>query len=654
MARSDDIANPAEVSSENEIPVSVDQLSDEQKQQLEQRVAEFQRLCLGSFTKSRHGTAHQKGPLPPAMLPENMVLHEMGATSTEGHPKQTFQDVIDQAVHHALINQSQTLVNTLKNLILKTVDGSIHKEHPQGPAYFAAPNSTMPMSEPHTAITQGGRPASALGATYSSSPQVLQRGNPAQVVPQPRYVSSAYDVPQISVPPSVPHVTYATMPDVDPRMFPQSTAAPSAGQQGFHTVANYGGEPGIYAQSAGVVAPTLGNTTAGADEWANKIAEVMREQFGLKPKQQAHVYRPPYPESFDMMPLPHRYRMPDFAKFTGQDDTSTREHISRFLAQCGEASAIDALKVRFFPLSLSGSAFSWFASLPPNSVQSWADLEQKFHKYFFAEVREMRIIDLMAVRQRAGESVTEYVQRFRDVRSRCFSLQLTDSQLADLAFNGLVGPLRDRIPSLEFDSLAQLVQKASAQENQSRGMKGKYSTVQLADYSSDSDSEEEVALAEWTRNKKAVSCPWAKKDLPGEQYNFDVKKADKIFDLLLQEKLIQLPANHVMPSADELKKKRWCKWHNSPSHHTNDCKVFRQQIQSAIEQGRIKFDDQKKPMKIDGHPFPANVSMAGIGGSSALIKKYQKKREREEGCIESHNQIHTGIVPSSSFAGIKV
>ena len=362
----------------------------------------------------------------------------------------------------------------------------------------------------------------------------------------------------------------------------------------------------------------------------------MREQFGLKPKQQAHVYRPPYPESFDMVPLPHRYRMPDFAKFTGQDDTSTREHISRFLAQCGEASAVDALKVRFFPLSLSGSAFSWFASLPPNSVQSWADLEQKFHKYFFAEVREMRVTDLMAVKQRAGESVTEYVQRFRDVRSRCFSLQLTDSQLADFAFNGLVGPLRDRIPFPEFESLAQLVQKASAQENQSRGTKGKYSAVQSADYSSGSDSEEEVALAEWTRNKKAVSCPWAKKDSPGEHYDFDVKKADKIFDLLLQEKLIQLPVNHVLPSADELKKKRWCKWHNSPSHHTNDCKVFRQQIQSAIEQGRIKFDDQKKPMKIDGHPFPANVNMAGIRGSSALINKYQKKRERGD---EMHQEL---------------
>jgi len=50
---------------------------------------------------------------------------------------------------------------------------------------------------------------------------------------------------------------------------------------------------------------------------------------------------------------------------------------------------------------------------------------------------------------------------------------------------------------------------------------------------------------------------------------------------------------------------KYCKWHNATSHSTNECKVFRQQLQSAIESGRIKFDNSKaqKPMKIDQHPF---------------------------------------------------
>jgi hypothetical protein len=55
---------------------------------------------------------------------------------------------------------------------------------------------------------------------------------------------------------------------------------------------------------------------------------------------------------------------------------------------------------------------------------------------------------------------------------------------------------------------------------------------------------------------------------------------------------------------------KFCKWHNATSHDTNDCKIFRQQIQSAIEQGRLKFETPTKAeklMRIDQHPFPTNI-----------------------------------------------
>jgi hypothetical protein len=70
-----------------------------------------------------------------------------------------------------------------------------------------------------------------------------------------------------------------------------------------------------------------------------------------------------------------------------------------------------------------------------------------------------------------------------------------------------------------------------------------------------------------------------------------------------------LSHNHVIPSVEESKNIKYCKWHNATSHNTYECKVFRQQLQSAIESGRIKFDSSKaqKPMKIDQHPFPTNM-----------------------------------------------
>ena len=98
------------------------------------------------------------------------------------------------------------------------------------------------------------------------------------------------------------------------------------------------------------------------------------------------------------------------------------------------------------------------------------------------------------------------------------------------------------------------------------------------EYSANDESEEEqetVASAEWIQNsKKPVTCPFGKKE--PESYGFDITKADKIFDLLLSEGLIKLKPYHKIPSEDELKNIKYCKWHNATSHDTNECKIFRQ------------------------------------------------------------------------------
>ena len=105
--------------------------------------------------------------------------------------------------------------------------------------------------------------------------------------------------------------------------------------------------------------------------------------------------------------------------------------------------------------------------------------------------------------------------------------------------------------------------------------------------------EGEVNIAEWTKgDKKPLVCSWLalKKPQPTENaYSFDTAKCDRIFDLLLQQKLIRVSEGHVIPSADELKRRKYCKWHHLFSHNTNNCNIFRQKIQSAIEEGRLRL-----------------------------------------------------------------
>ena len=144
------------------------------------------------------------------------------------------------------------------------------------------------------------------------------------------------------------------------------------------------------------------NPNSNVDELLLRVIEMMKNQFGLKLKGQTFSYKRPYLERYDLVALPANYRLPEFAKFTSQDSTSTIEHVSRYLTQLGEASIEEAHRVRFFSLSLSGPAFSWFSSLLVNSIVNWANLK-KLHTYFYTGTGEKKITDLTTIRQRTNE-----------------------------------------------------------------------------------------------------------------------------------------------------------------------------------------------------------------------------------------------------------
>ncbi|KAK1632270.1 hypothetical protein QYE76_006585 [Lolium multiflorum] len=315
----------------------------------------------------------------------------------------------------------------------------------------------------------------------------------------------------------------------------------------------------------------------------DQISTILRDQFGMVPKRRTIGYSKPYPDEYELVPLPPKYRLPDFSKFSGSDGSSSIEHVSRYLAQLGTASVSDPLRVRYFSQSLTGSAFGWYTSLPPNSIQTWKQLEEQFHMQYHSDAAESGLADLAQVRQKRGETVAEYIQRFRNLRNRCYSVRVTEKEAVELAVAGLATPLKDMASQADYPSLAHMVQKLSAYEQRHPDLyQDKF--------------------------KRAVVLVEAEEDGPPRGFDFDVTKTEQIFDLLLKEKQLKIPEGLKFPTVQELNGKPYCKWHNSLSHATNDCRVWRQQIQMAIEQGRLIFNQYA--MKVDTHPFPA-VNMVG-------------------------------------------
>jgi hypothetical protein len=86
----------------------------------------------------------------------------------------------------------------------------------------------------------------------------------------------------------------------------------------------------------------------------DQISAILSDQFGILLKRRAISYTYPYPSEYDLIPLPPKYRLPEFTKFSGSEGSSSIEHVSRYLAQLGMISASDPLRVRFFSQFLQG------------------------------------------------------------------------------------------------------------------------------------------------------------------------------------------------------------------------------------------------------------------------------------------------------------
>ncbi|KAK1619170.1 hypothetical protein QYE76_024687 [Lolium multiflorum] len=565
-------------------PVKYEDLTEELKKKHDEVKAILEADLIGSFHRTRSHGIRWKGFSPEGAL-DGVDL----STPSEERTRSLRQE-INFMVAHSLHRHSESLVNTLERVALRVIQEIMrHQYSPSGPA-LGTHQGEMPLQS---------RPPLPFALAAPEVPS-----SPAYVVYKIGGDPSDYQFLH-EAPKEIPHgYTRNFRTDLEKQTWLAKYATPTNLQSSTPAV---GSELEKQAWLAKYTTPANLQSSTPAAITADQISTILRDQFGMVPKRRAIGYSKPYPNEYDLIPLPPKYRLPEFSKFSGSDGSSSIEHVSRYLAQLGTISASDELRVRFFALSLTGSAFGWYTSLPPDSIRTWKQLEEQFHLQYHSESSEPGIADLAQVRQKRGETVSEYIQRFRTVRNRCYSARVTEKEAVELAVVGLASPIKDVASQAEYPSLAHMVQKLSLYEQRHPEVyqdKFKRAVVLVeADEDEGSAGDQEVAVAEWTRGASPVSCKWVKPQGPPRGFEFDVTKAEQIFDLLLKEKQLKLPEGHKIPTAQELNGKPYCKWHNTFTHTTNDCRVWRQQIQMAIEQGRLIFSQYA--MKVDTHPFPA-------------------------------------------------
>lgn len=160
-------------------------------------------------------------------------------------------------------------------------------------------------------------------------------------------------------------------------------------------------------------------------------------------------YRKPYPDYIDRdHPFPRGYKIPEFTLFSEEGSVSALEHMARLTFQCREASNDDYLKLRLFPSSLTGQAFTWYVNLLPNSIFTWEDMQNQFQSHFSRTDPGVSMADLARIRQQVRETTEQYRMRFKRAKVRCQVNILPESEFVKLAQDGLDFERADRLDSL--------------------------------------------------------------------------------------------------------------------------------------------------------------------------------------------------------------
>ena len=111
--------------------------------------------------------------------------------------------------------------------------------------------------------------------------------------------------------------------------------------------------------------------------------------------------------------LPPNFRMPEIERYTGRG--CPRVHLRLYSIVMRAHRLDEAQMLMLFPMSLSGVAQSWYASLDASRRRTWEDLTQEFLRHFsFSTVVDVSRRELKAMQHDLKETVTSFLSRWRE------------------------------------------------------------------------------------------------------------------------------------------------------------------------------------------------------------------------------------------------
>jgi hypothetical protein len=115
---------------------------------------------------------------------------------------------------------------------------------------------------------------------------------------------------------------------------------------------------------------------------------------------------------------------------------------------------------------------------------------------------------LTAIIQKHNEAAADYIRRFRDTKNRCFNINISNKDLANLAYSGLSPHLKEKLENHVFSDVSQVLQRTLDCESRAKESRSfprssdkprNECHINIVEYSGESsdDKKANMCVAEW-------------------------------------------------------------------------------------------------------------------------------------------------------------
>ncbi|GAU50523.1 hypothetical protein TSUD_177730 [Trifolium subterraneum] len=299
------------------------------------------------------------------------------------------------------------------------------------------------------------------------------------------------------------------------------------------------------------------------------------------------------------IPLPRGLeKPPTLDKYDGTTDPD--EHVQSVETALDYRNLRGSIKCKLFPLSLVRGASTWWRNLLPGSIDSWEELCRTFTAHFTTSRRHPKTVaSLKAIVQGPEESLRNYIERFNKVS---VEVEATDKMKLYLLEEGLREgtKFQEAIGILEvqtLDAFFELAQRYIKYEDKQKASEVRRPKTFEFTYHTPLNAPRDRILSEIS--------------------NAEFKSAGIRFPKQLSAK----------PNMD---KKKFCRFHKSYGHVTDDCVHLKDAIEILIQKGYAR-------QYVDGQPRTANNNAPRqnqLAVDPTSPEQHVEEENREKGALD--------------------